>query len=71
MPRPGAPSRFRVATTATREEVKAQKSVKSGSFGLFCGVSVLSSTGASICVTAAHDLYRLDHFLPLLTTSYA
>jgi hypothetical protein len=57
---------------ATREEVKAAcKAVISGSFGLFFRVSALNSTGASIKFTAAHDLYCLDHFLPLLPTSYA
>jgi hypothetical protein len=45
--------------------------VNSGSFGLFFGVSVTKSTGASRCFTFAHDLYLLDHFVPLSTTSYA
>jgi len=53
----GAPSLLTVATTATREEVKAaQIWVKSGSFGLFFGVSALNSTGAPSRTTAAHDL---------------
>jgi hypothetical protein len=45
--------------------------VISGSFGLFFGVSVTKSTGASQSFTVAHDHYRLDHFLPHLSTSYA
>jgi len=61
-----------VATTATREEVKAACNVViSGSFGLFFRVSVVISTGASKVITAAHDLYCLDHFVPLLPTYYA
>jgi hypothetical protein len=47
------------------------KGVISGSFGLCLGVSALNSTGASTCKTLAHDLYCFDHFVPLLTTSYA
>ncbi len=39
--------------------------------GLFFGVSAANSTGASRYLIAAHDLYRIDHFLPLLSTSYA
>ncbi len=41
------------------------------SFGLFSGVSVSNPTGASRFITAAHDLYRANHFVPLLSTSYA
>jgi hypothetical protein len=53
-------------------EVKAVKmSVVFGSFGLILGVSVFKSTGASQLVTAAHHRYCIDHFLPLLSTSYA
>jgi hypothetical protein len=58
--------------TATAREVKAVKnSGLAGPFGLFFRVSVLSSTGASVSNQFAHDLYCLNHFLPLLTTSYA
>jgi hypothetical protein len=41
------------------------------SFELFLGISAMKSTGAPILFTATHDLYCLNHFLPLLTTSYA
>jgi len=57
---------------ATAREVKAAKMpVISGSFGLFFGVSATKSTGASQSFTAAHDHYRIGHFLPHLSTSYA
>jgi len=46
-------------------------SVVSGSFGLFSGVSVINSTGASMCSRTAHDSYLPHHFVPLSTTSYA
>jgi len=42
-----------------------------GSMGLFLGVSASKSTGASHGCASAHDLYRNDHFRPLLSTSYA
>ena len=45
--------------------------VVSGLLGLFFGVSASNSTGASRLLTAAHDLTSADHFLPLLSTSYA
>jgi hypothetical protein len=35
------------------------------------GMSVLDSTGSSVLFTCAHDHYRDDHFVPLLSTSYA
>jgi hypothetical protein len=59
------------ATTATREVKTAKIRVVSGLFGLFVGLSAFSSTGASNLVSVAHDLYYHNHFLPLLTTSYA
>jgi hypothetical protein len=40
------------------------------SFRLFLEVSALKSTGAPLLFTFGHDYYRLNHFLPLLTTSY-
>src|SRR5947208_9589695 len=60
-----------VAATATKtREVKAAAIwVVSGFSGLVLGVSALNSTGAS-GLTSAHNLYSLDHFLPLLPTSY-
>ena len=45
--------------------------VDSGSLGLFSGVSVSKTTGASLVSDLAHALYRSIHFVPLLTTSYA
>jgi hypothetical protein len=45
--------------------------VDCGSFGLFLGVSASNSTGASQFCSLAHDLYCFDHFVPLLSTSYA
>jgi hypothetical protein len=61
-----------LAATATAREVKALNiPICSGSLGLFFGVSVTIPTGASIGSTAAHDHYRVNHFVPLLTTSYA
>ena len=45
--------------------------VDCGSLGLFLGVSASNSTGASLLSSLAHDLYRVDHFVPLSTTSYA
>jgi len=43
----------------------------SGSFGLFLGESAANFNGASRFTTPAHRHNRLDHFLPLLSTSYA
>jgi hypothetical protein len=48
-----------------------QSSVSFDLSGLFSGVSVSKSTGASRFVPAAHERYFLDHFVPLLSTSYA
>jgi hypothetical protein len=45
--------------------------VDCGSFGLFVGVPASNSTGASQFSNLAHDLYCHDHFIPLLSTSYA
>jgi hypothetical protein len=45
--------------------------VDSGSLGLFLGVSVMKTTGASLLNGIAHVLYELLHFVPLSTTSYA
>jgi hypothetical protein len=59
------------AATMPREAKAIEAQVISGSFGLFLGLSVIDSTGASIFLSLAHDHYCLDHFLPLLTTSYA
>jgi hypothetical protein len=60
------------AIAARTREVKAVKMlVDSGSLGLFMGVSASNSTGASQFSSLAHDLYCHDHFLPLLSTSYA
>jgi len=42
-----------------------------GWLGLFLGLSVSSSTGASRLFSRAHDPYRNDHFIPLLSTYYA
>jgi len=41
------------------------------SFGPFLGISAMKSTGAPILFTTTHDIYCADHFLPLLSTSYA
>jgi hypothetical protein len=59
------------AATTTREVKASKMPVGFGSLGLFLGVSASNSTGASHWFTAAHDHYRIDHFEPLLSTSYA
>jgi len=62
---------FTAAATVPREAKAIKAQVNSGLFGLFFGLSVMNSTAASVLVSVAHDLYCLDHFLPLLSTSYA
>jgi len=63
-----------MATTtanSTREVEAFNKKADSGSLGSFLSVSVSETTGASKLRVYARDLYRLLHFLPLLSTSYA
>jgi hypothetical protein len=62
---------FLATATATREVKSGKTWFDSGSFGLFLGLSALSSTGAPVSFSLAHDLYYIDHFVPLLTTYYA
>ena len=59
------------ANSTTREVEAVKKQVESGSFGLVIGVSASETTGASKVKNSWPELYRLFHFQPLLTTSYA
>jgi hypothetical protein len=56
-------------TAATGEVKTFEMALACGSFGPFLGMSVLKSTGSSVRFNCALDHYRLDHFVPLLTTS--
>ena len=57
--------------TAKREEKAVKMLVVSGPLGLFFGESVSKSTGASLDSSLTHCRYYNDHFVPLLSTSYA
>jgi hypothetical protein len=56
-------------TSATGEVKTFKMALVCGSFGPFLGMSVLKSTGSSVRFNCAPDHHRLDHFIPLLTTS--
>jgi hypothetical protein len=71
LPFTGAENLLAAIAARTREVKAVKKLVDCGSLGLFLGVSASNSTGASRFSSLAHDLYDLDHFVPLLSTSYA